>query len=92
MEDYQDIREHILIDRRHGGPYDRGSADSYYNRPRRPHYYKGDTPNCGDAQHCYRGEKATSHLRILLSCTISEPCSASSPGVSKTKSTFAVEG
>ena len=43
MEDYQDIREHILIDRRHGGPYDRGSADSYYRRPRRPHFYKGDT-------------------------------------------------
>lgn len=24
---------------RHGGPFDRGSADSYYNRPRNPHYY-----------------------------------------------------
>jgi len=22
---------------RHGGPFDRGSADSYYNRARRPH-------------------------------------------------------
>jgi len=43
MEDYQDIREHILIDRRHGGPYDRGSADSYYRRGYNPHYYKGDT-------------------------------------------------
>lgn len=29
--------------RRHGGPYDRGSADSYYNRVRQPHYYKGNT-------------------------------------------------
>ena len=29
------------INRRHGGPYDRGSADSYYRRPRRPHYFKG---------------------------------------------------
>ncbi len=27
------------IDRRHGGPYDRGSADSYYRRPRRPHFF-----------------------------------------------------
>jgi len=27
--------------RRHGGPYDRGSADSYYRRERRPHYFKG---------------------------------------------------
>ena len=27
--------------RRHGGPYDRGSADSYYRRRREPHYYEG---------------------------------------------------
>ena len=31
------------IDRRHGGPYDRGSADSYYRRARVPHYYAGNT-------------------------------------------------
>ena len=30
-------------DERHGGPFDRGSADSYYGRPRRPHYYVGGT-------------------------------------------------
>ena len=28
---------------RHGSCFDRGSADSYYGRPRRPHYYKGAT-------------------------------------------------
>ena len=28
---------------RHGGAYDRGSADSYYRRGFKPHYYKGDT-------------------------------------------------
>ncbi len=28
---------------RHGGPFDRGSADSYYGRGARPHYYEGDT-------------------------------------------------
>ncbi len=28
-------------DKRHGGPYDRGSADSWYSRPRIPHYYVG---------------------------------------------------
>jgi hypothetical protein len=39
------IREHIQIDTRHGGPYDRGGADSYYGRGRDPHYYKGDTGN-----------------------------------------------
>ena len=26
---------------RHGSPYDRGAADSYYRRPRSPHYYEG---------------------------------------------------
>lgn len=30
---------------RHGGPYDRGAADSYYRRPFRPHYYSGPTYN-----------------------------------------------
>ena len=30
-------------DPRHGGAYDRGAADSYYGRPREPHYYSGDT-------------------------------------------------
>ena len=28
---------------RHGGPYDRGSADAYYRRPYEPHYYRGAT-------------------------------------------------
>jgi hypothetical protein len=26
-------------DQRHGGPFDRGSADSYYGRVREPHFY-----------------------------------------------------
>jgi hypothetical protein len=30
---------------RHGGPFDRGSADSYYGRPFKPHYFLGDTYN-----------------------------------------------
>ena len=30
---------------RHGGPWDRGSADAYYRRPFQPHYFKGDTYN-----------------------------------------------
>ena len=30
-------------DERHGGPFDRGSADSYYGRGFRPHYYKDAT-------------------------------------------------
>lgn len=28
---------------RHGGPYDRGQADSYYDRDFNPHYFVGDT-------------------------------------------------
>ena len=30
-------------DNRHGGPFDRGSADNYYRRPFDPHYYVGGT-------------------------------------------------
>jgi len=33
----------IKYDTRHGGPYDRGGADSYYGRGYRPHYYTGGT-------------------------------------------------
>ncbi len=32
-----------LYDQRHGGPFDRGSADSYYSRPFNPHFYVGAT-------------------------------------------------
>lgn len=35
----------ITYDTRHGGPYDRGSADSYYGRPYNPHFYRGGTYN-----------------------------------------------
>jgi hypothetical protein len=30
---------------RHGGLYDRGGADSYYGRPRKPHWYPKGTYN-----------------------------------------------
>ena len=33
----------VVYNARHGGPWDRGSADSWYDRPREPHYYVGDT-------------------------------------------------
>lgn len=32
-------------DERHGGPYDRGSADMYYGRGYNPHYFKGESFN-----------------------------------------------
>jgi hypothetical protein len=30
-------------DQRHGGPFDRGSADSWYSRPRNPHFFTEGT-------------------------------------------------
>ena len=38
-KDYSKVEEYT----RHGGPYDRGSADSWYSRGRNPHYFKGAT-------------------------------------------------
>jgi len=37
-------------DTRHGGPFDRGSADYWYHRPPQPHYYVAGT---------YMSEKVT---------------------------------
>ena len=31
----------MRLDNGHGSPWDRGAADSYYRRPRRPDYFKG---------------------------------------------------
>ena len=33
----------IIYDQRHGGPYDRGSCDAYYQRMFNPHYFKGNS-------------------------------------------------
>ena len=38
-------------DERHGGPYDRGSADSYYGRTFNPHYYVKDTGSSERVEH-----------------------------------------
>ena len=35
----------MVIDRTHGGCWDRGSADSYYRRPASPHKYPAGTYN-----------------------------------------------
>ena len=40
MEDYTDF-----ICRKHGGPFDRGSADAYYGRMADPHKYSNGTCN-----------------------------------------------
>lgn len=33
----------IVPDKRHGGPFERGSADAYYGRSYNPHYMRGST-------------------------------------------------
>jgi hypothetical protein len=33
----------VMYNKRHGSPYDRGSADAWYGRRFYPHYYSGDT-------------------------------------------------
>ena len=35
----------MICDERHGGPYDRGTCDSYYGRGYNPHYFVGDSYN-----------------------------------------------
>jgi len=37
------VRYHIVFETRHGSPYDRGRADSYYRRAYNPHYYVAGT-------------------------------------------------
>jgi len=34
-----------VYNRRHGGAYDRGAADSYYRRGYQPHFFIGDSYN-----------------------------------------------
>jgi hypothetical protein len=34
-----------MFDRSHGSPFDRGSADSWYSRPREPHWYPNGSYN-----------------------------------------------
>lgn len=41
MESKEQVK--IAYDKRHGGPYDRGTADSYYERGCHPHFFKGAT-------------------------------------------------
>ena len=44
---YQQMTEEAIYtrfyDERHGGPYDRGQADSWYGREYNPHYFVGDS-------------------------------------------------
>lgn len=42
MKEFQ-VFEGVKYSTRHGGPFDRGSCDSYYGRGVRPHFFTGDT-------------------------------------------------
>lgn len=44
----------------HGGPYDRGMADSYYRRPRSPHKYPNGTYN-GERVHILTVEETEAY-------------------------------
>ena len=44
-------------DDRHGGPFDRGRADSYYGRGLKPHYYAGNTGDSVAIDHSKMTEK-----------------------------------
>lgn len=50
-------------DTRHGGAFDRGSADSYYHRPRSPHLYEGDT---GSSRRIEQAEMTPSEVQAYL--------------------------
>ena len=51
-----------LYDQRHGGPFDRGSADSYYNRPFNPHFYVGATATSPRIEmECMTAEEITAY-------------------------------
>lgn len=43
---YKEAQEALVAyDKSHGSPFDRGSADNYYNRPADPHWYPSGTYN-----------------------------------------------
>jgi len=50
-------------DERHGGAFDRGSADSHYGRPRQPHMYEDGT---GISTRIEPTEMTTSEIQAYL--------------------------
>ena len=52
LTDYSKISEYT----RHGGAYDRGSADSYYGRQWNPHYFRGATYSSLQIEHKDMGD------------------------------------
>ena len=50
-------------DQRHGGAFDRGSADSWYHRPRQPHFY---TEGTGTSERIEQGQMTASEIQAYL--------------------------
>jgi hypothetical protein len=50
-------------DERHGGAFDRGSADSHYGRPREPHMYEDGT---GSSRRIEPAEMTADEVRAYL--------------------------
>ena len=50
-------------DTRHGGAFDRGSADSWYHRPRNPHFY---TEGTGTSERIEQGQMTASEIQAYL--------------------------
>jgi len=44
-------------EQQHGNPFDRGSADSYYGRPRSPHKYPNGTGNAPRVEELTQAER-----------------------------------
>ena len=53
--DVHSVEDHIMNTdkQRHGGPYDRGSADSYYRRGYAPHYFIGESYTSDKVEEAY---------------------------------------
>lgn len=50
-------------DQRHGGPFDRGSADSWYSRGRQPHFYVEGT---GTSERIDQSQMTTQEVQAYL--------------------------
>lgn len=62
----------VEYDARHGGAFDRGSADAYYRRPRKPHYYIGGTGNTPKVQEYQMTEEQISEYHAGYSWGIDQ--------------------
>jgi hypothetical protein len=61
----------VTYSQRHGGPFDRGAADSYYHRPRRPHFFMGDTYN---SQEILPAEDSDEYKAYMAGYDYNEQC------------------